>query len=88
MWMIVFGPDGPSLFQHIVVPFGPKGAVWSYNRVGDCICAIGALLLASICIHYVDDYAGVEPAETSTSSFEGFESLNDVMAFKMKASRR
>ncbi|CAE7672356.1 unnamed protein product, partial [Symbiodinium sp. CCMP2456] len=54
----VFVPsqDEPSVFQHLVLPFGGTGSVWSYLRVADVICFLTITLAFIPAAHFVDDY--------------------------------
>ena len=54
MWMLLLLPEGPSLWQHLVLMFGSKAAVWAYNRFGDGLMYIGRIFLAIMLTHYVD----------------------------------
>ena len=88
LWLIIFTALGPLLFRHLVIPFGPKGAVWAYNRVGDIICAISSTLAASIILHFVDDYIGLEEKDTAQSAFHTFSEINKILGFRMKETKK
>jgi len=76
------------LFQHVVLLFGARAAVWAYNRVGDTIVFLARLLLSSAIWHYVDDYSGIEDEVSAQSAFEAFEELNGIIGFTMKKAKR
>ena len=78
---------GPMIFQHSVLMFGAKGAVWGYGRVGDALVHIVRCLLAAPTLHFVDDYGGIEPGATATSAFGAFEDFNLALGFQMKPSK-
>ena len=87
MWAILEGDCGFSLWQHCVMVFGAKAAVWAYNRVGDAVIFIFRVLLFGISFHYVDDYGGIEPELLADSAFEAFFELSQLLGFKTKISK-
>ena len=87
LWSILEGPQGFSLWQHCVMVFGAKAAVWAYNRVGDAITFLARVLLLCVVFHYVDDYGGLEPAPSAHSAFSSFAELGAILGFKTKASK-
>ena len=88
MLAVLMTPDGPVVFQHTVLNFGSKGSVWGYNRTGDAIVAIASYIAFLTCGHYVDDYAGFEPARTALSAFTSFEEINGALGFRVKQKKK
>ena len=41
--------------------FGVVSCVWGYNRVGVALVILARTLLGIPCLHYADDYGGIEP---------------------------
>ena len=64
--------------------FGATASVWAFNRMADSVMFLGRQILASPVLHYVDDYGGVEPSCTATSTFECFSDLTGLLGLKMK----
>jgi hypothetical protein len=86
-WVILMTPHGPTLWRHNVLLFGSVGSVWGYNRTADALVQLSRVFLAAPCLHYVDDYGGIEPAECASSAFTSFASLNGKFGFVMKPSK-
>ena len=87
MYVVVPTSRGPVIFKHNALNFGSKGAVWAYGRVGDALVAVARLLLAMLVFHFVDDYTGVERAETAPSAFGSFGDLNACCGFTVKKAK-
>ena len=88
MWALLEGEGGSfSLWQHCVMLFGAKAAVWAYNRIGDAVIFLFRTLFFSLCFHYVDDYGGVEPAALAQSAFDSFTDFSKLLGFKLKPSK-
>ena len=68
--------------------FGAVGSVWGYNRFGDALCHVARIFMGILAIHYVDDYGAVDSPDTADSSFLDFETLNNLIGWRMKASKR
>ncbi|CAE7799181.1 unnamed protein product [Symbiodinium sp. CCMP2592] len=83
----VFVPNQaePSVFRHLVLPFGGTGSVWSYLRIADIICFLTITMLFIPAAHFVDDYFYSEPTHTSESAFTSFCLLQALLGFQMKA---
>ena len=88
MWAILEGDCGFSLWQHCVMVFGAKAAVWAYNRVGDAVIFLFRVLFFGISFHYVDDYGGIEPELLADSAFEAFFEFSQLLGFKTKISKQ
>ena len=86
--MILFTATGTSLWQHLVVMFGAKAAVWAYNRFGDALMHVSRILLAILLTHYVDDYSACDPGPLATSSFDSFEILGSCLRTTFKESKK
>ena len=84
----VFVPsDGqPSVFRHLVLPFGGTGSVWSHLRIADieCFLTITRVITAA---HLVNDYFYSEPAHTSLSAFTSFCAFQSLLGFQMKEAK-
>ena len=63
--LVLVTSAGPTVWQHLVAPFGSKATVWAYNRLGDAAVVLARLMLAILCLHYVDDYGAVERPSTA-----------------------
>ena len=87
LWSILEGPQGFTLWQHCVMVFGAKAAVWAYNRVGDAITFLARVLLLMLVFHFVDDYGGIEPEPSAYSAFDSFAKLGELIGFKTKKSK-
>jgi hypothetical protein len=88
MWMLMITSEGPSLWQHLVVMFGAKAAVWAYNRFGDGLMHLGRILLGLMFTHYVDDYNASDPSPWAESGFTGFEDMCKCLRTTLKQSKR
>ena len=86
-FLILNTPAGPTLWRHNVLLFGAVGSVWAYNRVGDVITWLSAVLFGIPALHYVDDYGSVEPRHAAPSGFRAFSLFNSRMGFTMKPSK-
>lgn len=62
-YVMLLGPDGPTIWRHRVLLFGAVSSVWGYNRFGDALVFLARSLLAIAALHYVDDYGGAEPPD-------------------------
>ena len=87
MYVIVMLADGPSIWQHLVLNFGSRAAVWNYNRFSDALMMLFRLLLFVAVGHYVDDFNGDEGEATAASGFEAVTRLSALLGFPMKDSK-
>ena len=67
--MLVPDQGQPSVFKHLVLPFGGTGSVWGYLRIADIVCLLTITLVLIPAAHFVDDYFYSEPEHTSPSAF-------------------
>ena len=88
MWMLLLLPEGPSLWQHLVLMFGSKAAVWAYNRFGDGLMYIGRIFLAIMLTHYVDDYNAADPEPWAHSSYDTFIRTCQTLGVNLKESKK
>ena len=86
-WVLLRTENGWTLWQHLVALFGPRAAVWIYNRFADALMHIGRVILGVPVLHYVDDFSGVDPGGVADSGFECFEELSDLFNAKLKYSK-
>ena len=87
-WVVLFTPNGATLWRHNALLFGATGSVWAYGRTADFIMWPARTLLLTPCIHYVDDFAAVENTQLSESSFEASHCLWEMLGFRFKPSKK
>ena len=87
-YVLLLTPDGPTLWHHHVLLFGSAASVWAYNRFGDMLSAVARTITCIPVIHYVDDYGAIEPTGSAESGFDTFESINSILGFHMKISKK
>lgn len=88
MWMVLMTASGPTLWQHLVIVFGAKAAVWAYNRFGDAIMHLTRILLITVLLHYVDDYSGIDLHNLAQSNFDAFKDMSELFRTRLKRSKR
>ena len=88
IYVALFTQSGPTLWQHLVPPFGAKTVVWAYNRVGHAIVHLARVLLGLLLFLYVDDYGAVDPDDLVDAGFAAFEYLSALFGFRLKVCRR
>ena len=79
-------PGGWTLWKHRCLLFGSTASVWSYTRTADMICWLCRALTLSPMVHYVDDYASIEPEQTIHSGFDCVHHIMKHVGFKFKPS--
>ena len=87
-YVLLLTPDGPTLWHHHVLLFGSAASVWAYNRFGDMLSAVARTIACIPVVHYVDDYGSIEPTGSANSGFDTFESINSILGFHMKISKK
>lgn len=87
-YVLLLTPDGPTLWHHHVLLFGSAASVWAYNRFGDMLSAIARTIACIPVVHYVDDYGSIEPSGSAASGFDTFESINSILGFHIKISKK
>ena len=87
-YVLLLTPDGPTLWHHHVLLFGSAASVWAYNRFGDMLSAVARTIACIPVVHYVDDYGAIEPTGSANSGFDTFESINSILGFHMKISKK
>ena len=87
-YVLLLTPDGPTLWHHHVLLFGSAASVWAYNRFGDMLSAVARTIACIPVVHYVDDYGAIEPTGSAESGFDTFESINSILGFHMKISKK
>ena len=80
-------PGGWTLWKHRCLLFGSTASVWAYTRTADMICWLCRALTLSPMVHYVDDYASIEPPCTIQSGFDCVHHLMRTIGFKFKPSK-
>ena len=80
-------PGGWTLWKHRCLLFGSTASVWAYTRTADMICWLCRALTLSPMVHYVDDYASIEPPCTIQSGFECVHRIMKTIGFKFKPSK-
>eukprot|EP00438_Fugacium_kawagutii_P019391 Skav219437 [mRNA] locus=scaffold1461:97486:99210:+ [translate_table: standard] len=80
-------PGGWTLWRHHCLLFGSAASVWSYTRVADFITWLGRALTLAPMVHYVDDYACVEPPQTIDSSYQHTHSTLETIGFRFRTSK-
>ena len=80
-------PGGWTLWKHRCLLFGSAASVWSYTRTADMICWLCRALTLSPMVHYVDDYAAIEPECSIHSGFTCVQHLMKTVGFKFKPSK-
>ena len=80
-------PGGWTLWKHRCLLFGSTASVWSYTRTADMICWLCRALTLSPMVHYVDDYASIEPEQTIQSGFDCVHHIMKHVGFKFKPSK-
>ena len=80
-------PGGWTLWKHRCLLFGSTASVWAYTRTADMICWLCRALTLSPMVHYVDDYASIEPPCTIQSGFDCVHRLMTTIGFKFKPSK-
>ena len=83
-WTVLHTPQGPTLWQHLALPFGAAGSVWAFNRAADLIQWLARKLLWVPLLHYVDDFGSAEPEQLAQSGFECFSQMFGALGFLMK----
>eukprot|EP00435_Cladocopium_sp_Y103_P013637 s2457_g3.t1 len=84
---VLITPGGPVLLRHHALMFGAASSVWNFNRAADAITFLSRRLLATTVGHYVDDFIGIEAADTVCSGFDGFAELSKIMGLRMKEAK-
>eukprot|EP00438_Fugacium_kawagutii_P022680 Skav224904 [mRNA] locus=scaffold1112:436912:441234:- [translate_table: standard] len=86
-YTLLFTANGATLWRHRCLLFGATGSVWSYGRTSDWMMFMARCLLLGGNMHYVDDFAAVEPRESATSSFVCSHRLWETIGFRFKKSK-
>lgn len=81
----IFAQD--TLWRHNALLFGSTGAVWSYGRTSD-LCWLFRCLLATPCLHYVDDFGGLEDDEEALDVFTKMHEIGSMLGFQFKESKK
>ena len=71
----------------MVLNFGSRGAVWSYNLFADALMMLFRLILWVVVGHFVDDFNGDEPEESAQSAFESVAELSTILGFPMSGDK-
>ena len=87
-WVLLFTSRGPTLWKHHALLFGSTGSVWAYGRTADFLCWLGRTLLLASVVHFVDDFAAVEPNDTTESSFRACHDLWSSLGFQFKEPKK
>ena len=83
-YVVLQTPRGAMLFRHTALCFGSTASVWSFNRFADSLVFLMHHLLITPCLHYVDDFGGVEPSSSATSAFNSFADFFKCLGLKTK----
>ena len=83
-WTILQTPRGPTLWQHLALPFGAAGSVWAFNRAADLLQWLARKLLWVSLLHYVDDFGAAGPEQLAQSGFQCFAQMFAALGFLMK----
>ena len=81
-------PQMAQPYGTIMYSFGSAASVWAYNRFGDMLSAVARTIACIPVVHYVDDYGAIEPTGSAESGFDTFESINSILGFHMKISKK
>ncbi|KAF4694296.1 hypothetical protein FOZ60_008454 [Perkinsus olseni] len=85
----ITGPEGkPAIFRHRALSFGASSSVWSYCRISQCLTHLHRILFAGVSMSFIDDYWGIEPESTASSSFDSWVLLNNLIGFREKEAKR
>ena len=87
-WVLLFTPRGPTLWKHHALLFGSTGSVWAYGRAADFLTWLARTLLLTNVVHFVDDFAAVEPQESADSSFRCCHDLWSCLGFQFKECKK
>ena len=83
-YVLLQTPEGAMLFRHTALCFGSTASVWSFNRFADSLVFLMHHLLVTPCLHYVDDFGGIEPSSSAQSAFEAFAAFFRCLGLKTK----
>ncbi len=86
-YLMLWTPQGLTLWRHNVLLFGATASVWAYNRMGDVMCFLSRILGMVPMLHYVDDYGSVDVPRLATSSFNFFVDFNAGLNLRTKPSK-
>lgn len=87
-FVILRTPSGPTLWHHHALLFGSTGSVWAYGRCSDFVTWLLRCLLASPCLRYVDDFAGLEDDEHAVDVFMKIHEIAEVLGFRFKETKK
>ena len=83
-YVVLQTPRGAMVFRHTALCFGSTASVWSFNRFADSLVFLTHHLLITPCLHYVDDFGGIEPSSSATSAFNAFADFFKCLGLKTK----
>ncbi len=83
-YVIINTPAGAMLFRHTALCFGSTASVWSFNRFADSLVSLTHHLFLTPVLHYVDDFGGIETANTAQSAFDTFAAFFRCLGLKTK----
>lgn len=87
-YTILQTPTGPTLWLHCALMFGSIGSVWAYGRASDFLTWMMRCLLITPCLHYVDDFAGLEEDEHALDVFIKLHEIAKVLGIRFKENLR
>ena len=86
-YLMLWTPEGLTLWRHNVLLFGSTASVWAYNRMGDVMCFLSRSLGMVPMLHYVDDYGSVDAPPVAQSAFHFFVDFNALLNLRTKPSK-
>ena len=72
-----------EFFEALSLMFGQTAAVYGFLRFSRAISALACGLLHLTCVEFFDDVTQIEPRLTSDSAMKSFESLLDMLGWKI-----
>ncbi|KAF4651144.1 hypothetical protein FOL47_000630, partial [Perkinsus chesapeaki] len=73
-----------AFFIHLRLPFGARGSMLHYTRVGRAVCSILRNIMKIPLLAYVDDYYTLCPVEHAYQCQDIFKRVNDMLRFQIK----
>lgn len=79
---------GVSFFEALSLMFGQTAAVYAFLRFSRAIAAIATEVFQLACVEFFDDFTQIEPLETSESAQGTFESLLELLGWKLSVGEK
>ena len=83
-FVVLQTPKGVTLWQHQALGFGATASVWGFNRMADSMLYLARQLTLIPCLHFVDDFGGIEDMATAHNSFQCFDQMFASLGLRMK----